>query len=87
MSETIELQTCEHCSKDFNLESMRRMDDCWFCESCTADFQKHFDACDHKWSSHIDQMGDEGQYCERCTGFVRNEDFFALFAKNPEVAS
>src|SRR6185312_7060519 len=68
VSETIELQTCEHCQKDKDLSTMTRMDDCWFCAGCTAGFQKHFEACDHKWSPHIDSMGDEGQCCDRCTG-------------------
>jgi hypothetical protein len=79
MTEKIELQTCEHCSKDANLETMTLMESCWFCADCTADFQKHFDACDHKWSPHVDEMGEPGQCCERCTGFVRNEDFPTLF--------
>lgn len=79
MTETIELQTCEHCSKDFDLESMTLMEGCWFCEGCTADFQKHFDACEHKWSPHVNEMGDQGQHCEKCTGFVCDDDFPALF--------
>jgi hypothetical protein len=79
MSETIELQACERCSKETSLESMSMMEDCWFCADCTADFQKHFDACDHKWSPHVGSMGDPGQYCERCTGFVADEDFATLF--------
>lgn len=78
MSEQIELQSCERCDKDCSLESMSMMEDCWFCAECTADFQRHFDSCDHKWS-HTDAMGDPGQYCERCSGFVRDEDFPLLF--------
>jgi hypothetical protein len=84
MSEQIELQGCEHCGKDHNLETMRMMSDCWFCEDCTADFQKHFDACSHKWSPHVDEMGDPGQYCEHCSGFVRDEDFPALFGESAQ---
>jgi hypothetical protein len=83
VSETIELQTCEHCSKDANIETMTLMDGGWFCAECTADFQKHFAACDHRWSPHTDEMGDPGQYCEHCTGFVRDEDFQALFDRPP----
>lgn len=81
MSETIELQTCEHCSKGANIETMTLMESCWFCADCTADFQKTFDACDHEWSPHTDEMGDPGQVCGCCTGFVRNEDFPSLFGK------
>lgn len=79
MTEQVELQCCEHCGKEFPLETMRSMDDCWFCAGCTADFQKHFDACDHEWSSDIDAMGDTGQYCQKCSGFVRDDDFDDLF--------
>lgn len=71
----VEMQTCEHCSKDFPIESMRMMSECWFCEACTDDFHKHFETCDHKWSPHTDEHGDAGKYCENCSGFVRNEDF------------
>lgn len=76
---TIELQPCERCSKETNLESMTIMEDCWFCAECVADFQKHFDACDHKWTPYTSTMGDPGQYCERCTGFVCDEDMPLLF--------
>lgn len=69
-----DLQGCERCSKEFDIETMSMMDDCWFCESCVADFQKTFDACQHQWEPHTDTMGDAGQYCSKCTGFVRNED-------------
>ncbi len=81
-----ELQGCEHCGKDFPLETMRMMSDCWYCEGCTAEFQKHFDVCAHSWSSHVDEMGDAGQYCEHCSGFVRNEDFPRLFGKSAPAA-
>lgn len=74
MSEPIDLQGCERCSKENPIESMTMMDDGWFCAECTADFQKSFASCEHKWEPHTDHMGDDGQYCSRCTGFVRNED-------------
>lgn len=70
----VELQACERCNTEAPIESCTMMDDAWFCEDCTAEFQKQFDACDHKWSPHTDSMGDVGQYCERCCGFVRNKD-------------
>lgn len=75
-----ELQQCERCGNESNLETCTRMDDCWYCAACTADFQKHFDACDHRWTPHTDSMGDDGQYCERCCGFVRNEDMADIAA-------
>jgi hypothetical protein len=78
-SEKIELQACEHCGNELPIQTMRMMSDCWFCELCAADFQKQFDACDHKWSPLTDEMGDPGQYCKRCSGFVRDEDFTTLF--------
>lgn len=81
MSETAELETCEHCDKDADIGSMTLMEGCWFCAPCVADFQKTFDACDHKWSPHVNEMGDPGQCCERCTGFVCDDDFPALFGR------
>lgn len=81
MSKIVDLQGCEHCGNSFPIETMRLMEDCWFCEKCTDDFQNHFDSCDHKWSPYVDQMGDPGQVCERCTGFVRDEDFPLLFGQ------
>jgi len=83
MTKMIELQTCEHCSKDFNIESMCSMEGCWFCSGCLEDFREHFKTCDHNWSPYVNEMGDEGQYCERCCGFVRNEDFPLLFDAPP----
>lgn len=79
MSNAIELCTCEHCNKDRNITTMTIMEGCWFCKSCTDEFQATFDACDHKWSPHTNEMGEPGQYCERCIGFVANEDFPKLF--------
>lgn len=87
MSETIELQGCEHCNKEYDLESMTRMGDGWFCEGCCADFQANFDACDHLWSPAVDDMGDEGQHCPKCCGFVCDGNFEALFGKPPPARS
>jgi hypothetical protein len=79
VSEAIELQVCEACSKERPIETMTLMEGCWFCGPCVDDFQKTFDACDHSWSPHTDDMGDPGQVCSKCSGFVRDEDFPALF--------
>lgn len=86
-TEAVELQGCEHCSKEFPIETMRRMSDCWFCESCTDEFQKNFDVCDHKWSPHTDEMGDHGSYCERCSGFVRDEDMPRVATPHTEAGA
>jgi hypothetical protein len=82
MAEQVELQACEHCSKELPVETMEIMDDCWFCSGCTAEWRAIFDACEHRWEPHVDQMGDEGQYCTRCMGFVCNEDMPVLFPKS-----
>ena len=74
-----EIQGCEHCQKEFPLETMRMMSDAWFCEPCTKEWQQIFDACQHKWTPHVDEMGDDGRYCERCTGFVADDTFDARF--------
>jgi hypothetical protein len=79
MSEAIELQGCEHCSKEFPIETMQHMEGNWFCEVCTNEFQEAFKICEHKWSPHTNEMGDPGQYCENCSGFVSDDDFPRLF--------
>lgn len=86
MSEKPDMQACEHCTKEHPIETMTLMEDCWFCHDCTEDFQKHFDACEHQWSPYVDQMGDPGQVCERCSGFVRNDDFPPLFGRPAPAA-
>jgi len=77
----IETQACEHCNKEVPLEDMTRQSDGWFCEDCYAEFKANFDACDHLWSPDVDDMGDEGQYCPKCCGFVADGNFESLFGK------
>lgn len=81
----IEMQGCESCGKEFPLEDMIRQQDGWFCEGCYAEFKAQFDACEHKWTPEIDDMGDEGKYCEKCCGFVADGNFEALFGKPAPV--
>jgi hypothetical protein len=64
-----DLQGCEHCSKEFPIEDMTMMGDCWFCADCYADWKKTFDACEHKWEPDQDEFGEPGKYCEKCHGF------------------
>lgn len=73
MIEPVDLQGCECCPREFPIETMTMMDDCWFCDSCTAEFRRTFDACEHQWEPHTDSMGDRGRYCVRCSGFVMDE--------------
>jgi hypothetical protein len=79
MSDTIELQGCEHCGKETDISKMHSMADCWFCSDCLEHWQKCFDTCEHKWSPHTDSMGDHGQVCENCSGFVFDQHFDDLF--------
>lgn len=79
----MEMQTCEHCDKDFPIEQTTIMDDCWFCLGCVAEFQKQFSACSHQWEPHTDSMGDAGQYCTNCSGFVRNVDMQFIAQPKP----
>jgi hypothetical protein len=83
-SEKIDLQACEHCGKEYPIETMHSMSDCWFCYRCTVSFEKAFDACDHKWSPHVDAMGNSGQHCERCSGFVTDEAILSSAALDKE---
>lgn len=74
MSEPIDLQQCEHCDKEFPIETMTSMEDCWFCGTCVDAWQKRFDACDHIWTPYTSTMSEPGRICERCSGFVADED-------------
>lgn len=80
MAEPVDLQQCEHCDKEFPIETMTTMEDCWFCEGCVAEWRKVFAACEHEWNPepYVGVMGDEGRVCNRCSGFVANEDAIAL---------
>jgi hypothetical protein len=81
-----ELQGCEHCGKEVPIESMTTMGDCWFCSPCTDEWRAHFASCKHVFTpSH--EHGDAGQYCEKCSGFVRDEDFLLLFPTNPTAGA
>lgn len=71
---TVDLCACESCQKESPIETMTMMVDCWFCADCTAEFQATFDACDHSWTPERNANGDDGQYCEKCCGFVCDED-------------
>lgn len=73
-----DMQACEACRSEHPIQTMTLMEGCWFCEACDGKFREAFATCDHKWSPHTDEMGDLGQYCERCTGFVRNEDMHLI---------
>lgn len=61
------------------------MGDFWICQECYSGWKAEFDACDHDWVSDIDHMGDAGKYCQKCSGFVRDDDFDGLFGKAPAV--
>lgn len=83
----IDLQGCEHCSKEFPIEQMSRHEDVWICQECDAAFREHFKTCEHDWEPHVDAMGDDGQCCKKCSGFVRNEDFGLLGLASPADAT
>lgn len=79
MAEAADLQQCEHCDKEFPIETMTSMEDCWFCEGCMGEWRARFDACEHQWNAepYVSTMGDVGKICDRCNGFVANEDSIA----------
>jgi hypothetical protein len=58
------------------------MEDCWYCPKCVAEWQAEFDACQHDWEPHVSVMGDDGQYCKNCSGFVANEDWQTIFGES-----
>jgi len=81
-----DLQTCEHCGKSTDIEECHRHEDVWLCDSCDKEWREHFKKCDHNWTPHVNEMGEDGQYCTRCAGFVCDEDFPLLFGKSAPSA-
>ena len=69
MSDTIDLQGCEHCAKDFTIENMTSMGDFWICQECYTDWKAEFDKCDHAWEPEDSEFGEPGRYCHKCCGF------------------
>lgn len=64
-----ELQGCEHCSKEFSLETMTMMGEYWFCQGCYDEWKSEFDACVHHWTPEESEFGEPGRYCDKCSGF------------------
>jgi hypothetical protein len=64
-----EMQTCEHCGKDFDIEDCHMMGDCWFCDGCYKDWKQTFDSCTHEWEPEESEFGEPGRYCHKCCGF------------------
>ena len=74
MPEPVDLQQCEHCDKEFPVETMTMMEDDWICDGCYKEWRAEFDACNHVWKPHTSTMSEPGRICERCNGFVADED-------------
>jgi hypothetical protein len=87
MSAVIELQGCECCGEEKNMQTMERMADGRICLDCYVGFKTNFDACDHEWRPDIDDMGDHGQCCLKCSGFVCDDSFAELFGTAPPSRS
>lgn len=71
-----ELVSCWWCNASVPVEeAFSELEGDWVCAKCRAEWVEHFQSCDHAWEPYIEpNYGDEGQYCTRCNGFVRNED-------------
>lgn len=69
MTDEIEMQGCEHCSKEFPLDQVTMMGEYWFCHGCEAEWRAVFDACEHQWEDSSDD-GVQGTYCPKCSGFI-----------------
>lgn len=67
--ENVDLQGCEHCGKEFPVETCHMMSDVWICDGCYKDWKKIFDACQHEWEPEESEFGEPGQYCHKCCGF------------------
>jgi hypothetical protein len=69
----IDLQGRENCKKEFTIEQMTMMVDCWHCAGCYAEWKAIFDTCEREWESGRSEHGESGRYCLKCAGF-RLED-------------
>lgn len=69
---------CEACGKSVPFEDAVMSEDCYFCPECFSLFRAEFRTCAHDWKPHISTMGEDGFICNRCSGFVANEDFASL---------
>lgn len=74
----IDLQGCEHCSKEFPIEKMTMMGDYWFCLECFAAWLTFFNQCNHEFEPETNSEGEPGQFCSKCNGFVRDKDMADL---------
>lgn len=70
-----DIQQCEACDARGPIESYTMMEDCWFCPSCTAEWEETFSTCQHEWVPATNQHGEASGYCHRCAGIVAIEDF------------
>ena len=75
---TPEMQGCGLCSHEYPIETMTMNGDLWLCPQCEGQWQEHFATCQHQWVDG-DHDGEKGKYCEKCTGFVEESDFKAMF--------
>lgn len=76
MNEPVEMQGCEHCSKEFPLDQMTMMGDYWFCQGCETEWRAEFDACEHVWEGSFED-GVKGCYCPKCSGFLEQFEMAA----------
>lgn len=70
MADPIDMQGCEHCGKEFPIETMHMMEDCWMCDACVTEWKKEFDACAHEWAPYINEFGEDSKICHKCNGVV-----------------
>jgi len=72
--------TCENCGNEVAWGDAESTDDgCWICRKCREKFDAGFRSCPHEWEAHVSSHGEPAQYCGRCGGMVRDEDFPRLF--------
>lgn len=71
-----EMVSCWQCKASVPVESaFSELEGDWICGPCQEQWQENFQSCDHAWEPYVEpHYGDEGQFCPRCCGFVRNED-------------
>lgn len=74
-----DLTRCDFCPAMISLEDAIPAGDGYICPVCWGKWRESFAACQHSWTPHDGEFGEAGQYCDRCMGWVADEDFPKLF--------
>lgn len=69
---------CECCNAVVPDDQIVSAGEVLMCPECWKAWQEEFAACAHEWETgHFD--GDDGRICNRCGGFLSDENFPTMF--------